>query len=229
MQRCPRRVMFGLCVVALIIPDRAPSPRFCAFGKAAGDRQDAPNPESKGGETVPLPAESVQFVRGIVLSLLPGTFEASDGWGHETRIQSGLNIELDHGRLRTSRRWKTLNHGSWKEAAGQLMVWSISAEADLDVSLDAVVEVRQALVCSEGRTSLRLVPIVRTASATIDRYRLRRISAASGPAVSEFGSWFETLLRRRLKKESEDLPARINRALIRQADRLEIPIWFGSR
>lgn len=225
-------------------------------------------------EHIPLSPESVEFVRGIVLFLLPQSFEDTDDWGAETRIQSGLNVELDRGLLRTNRRWKSVNHGSWKQAAGQLiepekhfqlqvaripgddpsvteyqitanarllvsgrqqqwsygvMLWSVSAEADLEISLAATVALKQEVVQTEGVTKLRLVPTVASAGAKVERYRLRRISHATGPAVREFGSWFESLIDRRVKNESQQLPAKINRKLGKHPERLEIPVWFGRK
>ena len=68
----------------------------------------------------PLSSEATEFLRGIILLLLPETFRDDDGWGNQTRIQSGLNVDISKGKLHTSRRWKEVNHGSWSQLTAQL-------------------------------------------------------------------------------------------------------------
>ena len=60
------------------------------------------------------------FIRSIALILLPQKFDDEDGWGDEKRIQSGLNVDFDDGRIKTSRRWNNVNHGSWLQGSGEL-------------------------------------------------------------------------------------------------------------
>jgi len=68
-----------------------------------------------------LPDEGQLFIRSIALILLPQKFDDEKGWGDEKRIQSGLNVDFDDGRLRTSRRWNMVNHGSWLQGLGELV------------------------------------------------------------------------------------------------------------
>lgn len=58
--------------------------------------------------------EATQFVKGMALLLLPTTYTDDDDWGGQKKIQSGLNVKVDGLKLRTSRRWKDVNHGTWK-------------------------------------------------------------------------------------------------------------------
>jgi hypothetical protein len=68
-----------------------------------------------------LPPDGQQFIRGVVLLVLPTEFDDEDGWGDEKKIQSGLNVDFDDGRLETSRRWKNVNHGTWLRGSGKLV------------------------------------------------------------------------------------------------------------
>lgn len=68
-----------------------------------------------------LPAEGQRLLRELALFLVPRRFEAEEGWGEKTRIQSGLSIDASHGKLRTNRRWKDVNHGTWLRAEGELV------------------------------------------------------------------------------------------------------------
>lgn len=69
----------------------------------------------------PVPPEVQTFIRELVLVLLPPKFDDEDGWGDEKRIQSGLDIDFDDGKIKTHRRWKSVNHGSWIRASGSLV------------------------------------------------------------------------------------------------------------
>ena len=83
----------------------------------------------------------------------------------------------------------------------------------------------------EKGTRLRFIPRVIHAAAKLDNFRLHRISHVKGTAVHGIGELTEELLQLRIKKENKDLADRINKALQKQADSLEIPLdiagWFG--
>jgi hypothetical protein len=68
-----------------------------------------------------IPREGIDFIRGVALLLIPQSFEDDNGWGDETKIQSGLNMRFDDGQFRTSRRWKQVNHGNWQQVSGYLV------------------------------------------------------------------------------------------------------------
>jgi len=72
-------------------------------------------------ERLDIPREGIDFIRGIALLLIPQEFADDDGWGDETKIQSGLNMRFDDGQLKTSRRWKHVNHGNWRQVSGHLV------------------------------------------------------------------------------------------------------------
>lgn len=78
----------------------------------------SPSPDLKRRE---LPDEALQLIRDIAVLLLPSKFEDEDGWGEEKRIQSGLDVDFEDGRLKTRRRWKNVNHGSWLQGSGELV------------------------------------------------------------------------------------------------------------
>lgn len=67
-----------------------------------------------------ISSEATELIRGLILISLPETFEDSDDWGKEIRIQSGLNVELEKGKIHTSRRRKSVNHGRWVKATASL-------------------------------------------------------------------------------------------------------------
>gem|GEM_PF-1278222 len=225
----------------------------------------------------PVPQQGIDFLRSIILLLIPRTFDDSDDWGRETRIQSGLDIDFDDGRIRTNRRWKHVNHGSWLQGSGELLtpeetlqlkatqlastngdsrryriqtaaklriigrqqqwnygmrLWSISADAIADVRLDVDLEVRTQIFSSDSGPRLRFLPKITRANARLDDFSLRRISHSKGTVVREMGDWLKELIDLRIRKENRDLADRINQALQRKPERLEIPLtpanWFSG-
>lgn len=71
-------------------------------------------PTSAAIQPVALSEEANEFLRGMLLLLIPEEYVDEDNWGRQRRIQSGLNIKLDEDKFHTSRRWKLVNHGLWK-------------------------------------------------------------------------------------------------------------------
>lgn len=112
-----------------------------------------------------------------------------------------------------------------------VMLWSISADAVVDLSLHAVLDVKSEVVTTDKGARLRFVPSVTQATVKMENFRLQRISHLKGTVVQTHGEVIEELIQMRLRRENKDLPARINKAIQKKADRLEIPFdiggWFG--
>jgi hypothetical protein len=213
--------------------------------------------------------ELTDAVRGLVLLLVPESIEDVDGWGKERRVQSGLNIELNDGRLETSRRHRFVNHGSWVRyrvrlenpaetfrihirlrqpgdtarscydvsiqarvhVIGQqqqwnlgVMLWSLTAEADVDVSLNTVLELSREIVHSESGWGLRLKPQIQTAFLEIERFRLQRISRGKGSLVHEAGEWLKPLIEQRVDRENKEIADRLNRSFAKNPERFVVPL-----
>jgi hypothetical protein len=126
-------------------------------------------------------------------------------------------------RIRATGQQQQWSHG--------VMLWSVSAEAVADVDLHVVLDTKSQVVQTDKGTRLRFLPKVTDAQARLTDYSLRRISQMKGKPVQEFGDLFEKLVRRRVSRENEKLATRINAALEKKPDRLEIPFdianWFG--
>lgn len=83
---------------------------------------DDVTPTTSGAtEPKPLSPEATQFVRGMALLLLPTTYSDDDDWDLKRRVQSGLNVKLDGLKVHTSRRWKDVNHGTWRRVDASLV------------------------------------------------------------------------------------------------------------
>lgn len=214
-------------------------------------------------------AELNDAIRGLILLLVPESIEDADDWGKEKRVQSGLNIELNDGRLETSRRHRFVNHGSWVRysirlenpaetfriqvrlrqpgdtakscydvsiqarvhVTGQqqqwnfgVMLWSLTAEADVDVSLNMALELSREVVHSESGWGLQLKPHIQTAFLEIERFRLQRISRGKGSLVHEAGDWLKPLIEQRVTRENSEIADRLNRSLAKHPERFVVPL-----
>ena len=265
-----------ICVVAQVNQEDVPPEPQPPDAPRVAEPSIQPAFQHPNRERRELPAEGVEFIRSMALLLLPPKFDDENGWGDEKRIPSGLNVDFDDGRIKTSRRWKMVNHGSWLKGSGELvdpentfvlrttqlpdpeidtrryevqlaaslhvhgrqqqwnygvMLWSVSAEASVNFSLQTTLDVKSEILTTEKGTRLRFIPRVIHAAAKLDNFRLHRISHVKGTVVQGIGELTEELLQLRIKKENKDLADRINKALQKQADSLEIPLdiagWFG--
>lgn len=89
---------------------------LCVLTAAAGLPDSAPV-----RQLVSLSPEATEFLRGMILVLIPETTIDEDDWGQTKRVQSGLNVRFDGLQVRTSRRWKEAKHGEWKRVVVTLL------------------------------------------------------------------------------------------------------------
>lgn len=72
----------------------------------------------------PLTAEQTRQLVDLVLYLLranvPESFVDDDEWGRQKKVYSGVRLKFDDGKLKTKRRWKTVNHGRWRIFSAEL-------------------------------------------------------------------------------------------------------------
>ena len=67
------------------------------------------------------PDEMHELVRGLVLEHMPHQYDDTKNWGKTKDVVSGLNVRFEGGKLKTNRRRKTVNHGTWKRYTVQLL------------------------------------------------------------------------------------------------------------
>ena len=60
------------------------------------------------------PEGSRTFLTNLVLENLPGDYEDDKHWGKTRKRWDGVKMRMDGLKLRTNRRWKEVNHGTWK-------------------------------------------------------------------------------------------------------------------
>jgi hypothetical protein len=59
-------------------------------------------------------AAASEWITSIVRELLPAEYEDTRDWGKTKRVLDGWKIDVDGLQIKTKRRWKDANHGTWK-------------------------------------------------------------------------------------------------------------------
>jgi hypothetical protein len=77
------------------------------------------------------------IIRQIALKNAPHEFEDSDDWGKTKRMWDGLKVSMDGLRIKTKRRHKDANHGSWKK----YRAWLIKPQQELQIRLENLREI----------------------------------------------------------------------------------------
>jgi hypothetical protein len=77
-----------------------------------------PSPPPAPAATPLATADSLQALTGmmntIVRENLPADFESRDNWGHTTDVWAGVDIRREGLQIKTKRRKKQVNDGTWK-------------------------------------------------------------------------------------------------------------------
>ena len=55
------------------------------------------------------------LLKKIIVDVLPAEYEDADDWGSTKKVWDGLHMRMDGLQLRTKRKWKEANHGTWKK------------------------------------------------------------------------------------------------------------------
>ncbi|MFN9720045.1 MAG: hypothetical protein ACK58L_15210 [Planctomycetota bacterium] len=119
----------------------------------------------------------------------------------------------------------TGQHQQWNLG---VMLWSISADAMADLTFRTTVDTTAGIVATDKGSMLRFQPTVKTASVHLDHFRLNRVSHVKGTIARQYGEVVEELLELRIKKENKSLAAKINKAIAKKQDDLQIPVDFGG-
>jgi hypothetical protein len=104
---------------------------FCILGVVgwasadeAGDEPAAPlmqmfdlqpsQTEVESFDVEQAPAGTKTLLKSLIVEILPEEFEETKKWGRTKKVWDGLHMKMDGLELKTKRRWKEANHGTWK-------------------------------------------------------------------------------------------------------------------
>jgi len=80
------------------------------------------------------PEEMQGLIRSLVIELIPSQYDDTKKWGQTKEVVSGLNVRLDGLRLKTKRRRKMVNHGTWKRYTVEL----VNPKQEFDFKIDSL-------------------------------------------------------------------------------------------
>jgi len=105
-------------------------------GRAPGDQPERLLSSSDSVEVVSLAAagQSQGLLRQLVLGAIPPQYENTKDWGQTKRVWDGVDVSLYRFRLETKRRWRDVNHGTWK----RYQAWLIDPEEDFHLSVENI-------------------------------------------------------------------------------------------
>ncbi len=126
----------------LDVPPVAPTSAFEPATRAPATTPNRPDAAeghdhavSPPGSVESPPGETWQALGELVTALirdnLPAEFEARDKWGQTTEVWDGLHVRREGWQVKTKRRKKQVNDGSWKLYRVRL----IDPDANLDIEL----------------------------------------------------------------------------------------------
>ncbi|MEM7314352.1 MAG: hypothetical protein AAF497_14485 [Planctomycetota bacterium] len=76
---------------------------------------ELPGEDPKEIDVKEAPDGAKTFLKTLLMQSLPQDYEKSKGWGDQRKRWDGLHIKADGLRIKTKRRWKLANHGTWKK------------------------------------------------------------------------------------------------------------------
>lgn len=124
--------------------DTSPESSADAWGESSGEASAAPR-------TLELSPEFQALLTGLVRENLPDKYEDKKKWGQTKDLTVGLRIRHDGLRIKTKRKRKELNHGSWEmyrlelidpEEDFELRIENLRESADGRLEFDFLAEAR---------------------------------------------------------------------------------------
>jgi hypothetical protein len=112
----PRTVVTILITLALALQGPARDALASEPSPPSAPQADAAKSATELGGVEPFTpsAEFQEWMCDLVRAQLPDHYEKKKNWGHQARALDGLSIQLKDGKLKTHRKYKQANDGSWQ-------------------------------------------------------------------------------------------------------------------
>ncbi len=75
-----------------------------------------------------------QLLRDLALAAIPETYTDEKRWGKQKKVWDGVHVKLDGLRLKTKRKWRNVNHGTWE----RYQAWLIDPEQQFDLRIENI-------------------------------------------------------------------------------------------
>lgn len=195
--------------------------------------------ENNSGELSPVPDDSSELFRYTppesfqnwltdrAREQLPEAYEKAPGWGNTTRVLSGWKLERDGIKVETRRRYREVNHGTWKRyrvvplAPDQNVIARVLEIRQLDEVRYALDLMCHAKLDIEGRVAqwshgVQLISLSADAVADVTMFATLEVRISVNPTV------FPPTLSADLKATSADLV--IDRFRLKKISKLDGPL-----
>ncbi len=87
---------------------------LCGISFLAAGPEDARAQQHAPDTNVPPNGQLREFLETLLEESLPRTFDEEDGWGGTKEVFNGWDVDTKNAQIKTKRKWKTANHGTWK-------------------------------------------------------------------------------------------------------------------
>lgn len=111
-----------------------PAPAAPASGLNAAAEGEAPAAQPAAAPADDAPADLNELVTSLVREHLPHRYEDTKQWGKTKEVFAGLKVRVDGWQVKTKRRKRTVNHGTWKLYRIEL----VDPDRTLQVQIDKI-------------------------------------------------------------------------------------------
>jgi len=104
----------------LLVPEGTSGTTSADQGRGDVPAQRSVPPDALAADSEPPDAftpsaEFQEWITDIVREQLPHEYEKKKNWGHQAKTFDGLSVRVEDGKLRTHRKFKQANDGSWQQ------------------------------------------------------------------------------------------------------------------
>lgn len=113
-------------------------------------------------------------------------------------------------------------HGRFAQWAKGVQLYNVSADADADIRMRLWCRVGTRLDVAKFPPDVILVPEVTRANMNVTEFQLQSVSKLDGPVVKQLGKSIHKVLVDKIEEKREQLPAKINRQIAKNEDKLRL-------
>ena len=106
--------ILAICCLAFAYPDSVPAQQGSSDNDSKALEFELPKEDPGEVDLDEAPPAARTFLTTLVLEALPREYEDTKRWGGKRKRWDGVHIKMKGLRLNTKRKWKEVNHGTWK-------------------------------------------------------------------------------------------------------------------
>lgn len=131
-QRFNRQV--GAAILALLVQTTVSWPARVLAETPADEPTRLTPAESADVVSMADQGSAKRLLRDLALAAIPERYNDEKRWGKQKRVWNGVHISLDGLRVKTKRKWRDVNHGTWE----RYQAWLIDPEEQFDLRIENI-------------------------------------------------------------------------------------------